>query len=895
MYRGVLATRSKGGIAVTVLRVLAILHKQKRSPATQSMLTKLYEPILWRHLKVANSMVRLNACELFLSCYPVEDQEQSREERDNCLEMQHTAMMNLLRDENPIVRCSAISGVCNILASYWLLIPSDTINQVVAMLVKESVWDTSNARVRLVTLTGIKALLACPHSHVYLKAVLPRLSDCLHDTNEGVRGAMLDLLLAVKGVRSIKFWTICPLEHLLARLEVDKPFICRRIVKLLFNSYFPPDQGDEVKLERCIHLVQSNRAASRRFYQYCGEMLEVSGAVQLMVAVLTSVKIWVKGKLGGREVETEGDDKENNGKKKRKLYNSSMMSDDTDNMSVSASDISNQSSTVLENTTMNSAANADAEDGVEVDNEDHPYNDHDVVGGILDIVCVLWMVRNSELSKAENDQYRAVLEKKAGRWLTLFFKHFRSTPVCGTVVYLASFLPERLVAPVASYCLARVKGEEGWKTHVDCLCNWRKGDSLLELVTVGIKGGLGKGLVAKGVRFEETQSKDVQLRLAVKLLKYMLDHHANRTILMAKNRPMLDECLELCLSVQEVIEHKIGFSDEKEDTSLNKELALVVDMAGQLTVLLQTDTALARLEELLAWSERELVPVVVGPSETNTSHISRTRSQVSLCETVLSSLCSLVTSCLSLGLSDPEFTLKVLDWAVQLLHAGGAEQVGGVVGVLAEAATVAGMKKGTGWQVLYQEKVLVCFAKLLSWLTNLGDKLEDVEGGVAKLKKGVGAIVKVYSKNVEKDKHSWEDLVEVMVAAVVALLRKKVDTLGEVVIPGTIGELGVISGVLVEVIIKQQGGGDMLGDNLVAMIEEVESEESLSGMMGATLLIASVVKCVNRGDVIDRVEEIVVKALEKDEEEGERMGERELLGEVKAACMEVRGRLGLAA
>ena len=84
---------------------------------------------------------------------------------------------------------------------------------------------------------------------------------------------MLDLLLAVKGVRSIKFWSICPLEHLLTRLEFDKPFICRRIVKLLFNSYFPPDQGDEVKLERCIHLVQTNRAASRRFYHYSGEML----------------------------------------------------------------------------------------------------------------------------------------------------------------------------------------------------------------------------------------------------------------------------------------------------------------------------------------------------------------------------------------------------------------------------------------------------------------------------------------------------------------------------------------------------------------------------------------------------------------------------------------------
>ena len=390
MYRGILAPRGKGGMAIPVLRILNVLHKQKRSPPTQSMLSRLYEPILWRHLKVANSMVRLNACDMFLSCYPIEDQELSREERDNSLEMQHTAMLTLMRDENPTVRCAAIAGVCSLLASYWLLIPSDTINQVVSMLIKESVWDSSTARVRVVTLTGIKTLLSSPHSHVYLKAVLPRLADIIHDSNESVRGAMLDLLLAVKGVRSIKFWNICPLQHLLARLEVDKPFVCRRIAKLLLNSYFPPDQADEVKLERCIHLVQTNRGASRRFYQYCGEMLDIPGVVKLMVAILTSVKIWVKAKIGGRQLEEGEEDKENNAKKRRKLYSSSMLSVGTD-MSASASDMSNISSTILENTTVNNGANNEEEQAVAVD-DDHPYNDDEVVGGVLDIVCVLWMV-----------------------------------------------------------------------------------------------------------------------------------------------------------------------------------------------------------------------------------------------------------------------------------------------------------------------------------------------------------------------------------------------------------------------------------------------------------------------------------------------------------------------
>ena len=62
---------------------------------------------------------------------------------------------------------------------------------------------------------------------------------------------------------SKKFWIIGLLEHLLARLEVEKPCVCRRMLMLLFNTR--PDQGGEVKLERCIHLVQTNRADSTRF------------------------------------------------------------------------------------------------------------------------------------------------------------------------------------------------------------------------------------------------------------------------------------------------------------------------------------------------------------------------------------------------------------------------------------------------------------------------------------------------------------------------------------------------------------------------------------------------------------------------------------------------------
>ena len=237
--------------------------------------------------------------------------------------------------------------------------------------------------------------------------------------------------------------------------------------------------------------------------------------------------------------------------------------------------------------------------------------------------------------------------------------------------------------------------------------------------------------------------------------------------------------------------------------------------------------------------------------------------------------------------------MKVLDWSVQLLHSGGAGQVGGVLQVLGEAASVSSMGRGEGWEHIYQEKVPVSFAKLLSWLTNMGDKLEEDEGGMVKLKKGVLSLMMVYNKNKEKEKGSFEEVVEVIIAAVVALLKKKVIAQGEVVLPGGVGELGGISTILVDAIVKQ-GGSDIFGVAVMNLMKEPE-ETSIGGMTGAVLLLSSAVKFANREQVMDMVDELVVAEMEKEEMENERIVERELLGEVKAACLEARGRLGLKA
>lgn len=68
-----------------------------------------------------------------------------------------------------------------------------------------------------------------------------------------------------------KFWKICPMEHLLSRLEADSRPVSRRIVNLLFNSFFPFNHPEDVWCERCVSLIQMNSAAARKFYQYAYE------------------------------------------------------------------------------------------------------------------------------------------------------------------------------------------------------------------------------------------------------------------------------------------------------------------------------------------------------------------------------------------------------------------------------------------------------------------------------------------------------------------------------------------------------------------------------------------------------------------------------------------------
>lgn len=67
---------------------------------------------------------------------------------------------------------------------------------------------------------------------------------------------------------SLQFWDVCNMDHLTARLAIDSQPVSRRIVDLLFKSFFPVNESEQEWCSRCVTLLQMNPMAARKFYQF---------------------------------------------------------------------------------------------------------------------------------------------------------------------------------------------------------------------------------------------------------------------------------------------------------------------------------------------------------------------------------------------------------------------------------------------------------------------------------------------------------------------------------------------------------------------------------------------------------------------------------------------------
>ncbi|KAF7461263.1 hypothetical protein GHT09_015387 [Marmota monax] len=218
---------------------------------------------------------------------------------------------SLLEDPYPMVRSTGILGVCKITSQYWEMMPPTILIDLLKKITGELAFDTSSADVRCSVFKCLPIILDNKLSHPLLEQLLPALRYSLHDNSEKVRVAFVELLLKIKAVRAAKFWKICPMEHILVRLQMDSRPVSRRLVSLVFNSFLPVNQPEEVWCERCVTLVQMNHAAARRFYQHAHEHTACTNIAKLIHVMRHCLNACVQRALREQQEDPEEREKEN--------------------------------------------------------------------------------------------------------------------------------------------------------------------------------------------------------------------------------------------------------------------------------------------------------------------------------------------------------------------------------------------------------------------------------------------------------------------------------------------------------------------------------------------------------------------------------------------------------
>ncbi|PNJ31275.1 NCAPG2 isoform 4, partial [Pongo abelii] len=501
MFHGIHLPR-RSPVHSKVREVLSYFHHQKKvRQGVEEMLYRLYKPILWRGLKARNSEVRSNAALLFVEAFPIRDPNLHAIEMDSEIQKQFEELYSLLEDPYPMVRSTGILGVCKITSKYWEMMPPTILIDLLKKVTGELAFDTSSADVRCSVFKCLPMILDNKLSHPLLEQLLPALRYSLHDNSEKVRVAFVDMLLKIKAVRAAKFWKICPMEHILVRLETDSRPVSRRLVSLIFNSFLPVNQPEEVWCERCVTLVQMNHAAARRFYQYAHEHTACTNIAKLIHVIRHCLNACIQRAVR----EPPEDEEEEDGREKENV-------------------------TVLDKTLS--------------------VNDVACMAGLLEIIVILW--KSIDRSMENNKEAKLYTINKFASVLPEYLKVFKDDRCKIPLFMLMSFMPASAVPPFSCGVISTLRSrEEGavdksYCTLLDCLCSWGQVGHILELVDnwLPTEHAQAKSNTASKRKVQIHDTRPVKPELALVYIEYLLTHPKNRECLLSAPRKKLNHLLK---------------------------------------------------------------------------------------------------------------------------------------------------------------------------------------------------------------------------------------------------------------------------------------------------------------------------------------------------------------
>ncbi|XP_070175011.1 condensin-2 complex subunit G2-like [Littorina saxatilis] len=588
-----------------LFRVLHYFHSQKKQRGVDSMLLKLYNPFLWRSLSVPNTEIRANSAALLLDAFPLQDTDSNAEDSDVLIQKQFDFIQRLVTDPCPEIRALTAEGMCRILRDFLEMIPGDVVHSLLCKLLKELAWDTASPAVRVAVVKGMTAMLDNPMCHLLLKPLLPGLSMCLHDKAETVRVAMVDLLLRVKGVQAIKYWSISPIEHLLARLETDSQPVVRRVVQLLFPSFFPLDQTPQEQVTRCMTLVESNAAAARVFFLNAPRHLTLNDTVRYISLLCRYV-----------------------------LESVRTMSERLDRSEAEPSDRAKSARSKRSKGKQTQGAAKQSEEESEGDSDDDALSP-EMLQGLLEAVFLMWTAVSKQLDSAENDELKQSIMKKLSVTVPEVLKVTEDPKVISLVVEIAGHLPPKAVPTISRGCLSKLRnmpegsGEEDYIELLEAMCLWEMAPQVLQLLSDWLEESLTpqESLPEPAKKKDKKGKKRVQISvpedkklplLAVDYLTAMLRSAVCKRVLIEDQRPLLLILNKLFAHVVGLIEKRLDQAEALDDD--NKMASFeqnIFSLHLRLSILLQDFDGdewdcVTHMKDILAWGQEKLLPLLAA-------------------------------------------------------------------------------------------------------------------------------------------------------------------------------------------------------------------------------------------------------------------------------------------
>uniref|UniRef100_A0A8C8S0T2 Non-SMC condensin II complex subunit G2 n=1 Tax=Pelusios castaneus TaxID=367368 RepID=A0A8C8S0T2_9SAUR len=622
MHHGIHLPRSSP-VHPKVRELLSYFHKQSKvRQGVEEMLYRLYQPILWRALKARNSEVRSNAALLFVEAFPIRDPHFNYEDMDNEIQKQFEELFNLLEDPQPLVRSTGILGVSKITSKYWEMIPATILAELLKKLIGDLAFDVTSADVRCSVFKCLPIILDNKLSHPLLEQLLPTVKYSLHDNSEKVRVAFVDMLLKIKAVRAAKFWKICPMEHLLTRLEVDSRPVSRRLVNLLFNSFLPVNQPEEVWCERCVTLIQMNPAAARKFYRYAYEYTAPTNIAKLMLTIRRCLNACIQ-----RAIKENQDDDEESEKENISILNNVLSINDVASMA-----------------------------------------------SLLEVTVILW--RSIHKALDHNEEAKDYTIRKFASVLPEYFKVFKDDCCMIPLVILASFMPASAIPTFSCGVISKLRNlekgadENKYSTLIDCLCRWGQVGHIVELIcdwiTCPLRLKSRKTSSERRVRIQVTHESKPEL--ALDYVEYLLTHSMNRDCLLSVPKKKLNQLLKV-LGAESL--GSIMKATDAGSHSFNQATAVrAFTLYCRLSIHLQHKFSsegkvyLSHLKETGAWIESHVLPSIL----THEQEENILEQHTEIYQLIIQAYLTVCKDAVMVGLGDSEFQAHLLDVTLSIMQ-----------------------------------------------------------------------------------------------------------------------------------------------------------------------------------------------------------------------------------